>query len=325
MSGEPIKQHTVPCSYLQGFWDAPNGRKTPLYMLDVKTGDTISAVSGNMTMEKDFYTIYGKNWEKDYSIEKFFGAAIESKIPWLVQKISDFGTLSKEEIKTLSEFVTFQEMRSTSRRKWDGIQEWEMIAHSIRTIQYNLHTLEEQKQSLARFLQEYFHYTAKDAELTDMISRVENWEKITFESRNQTLAMMLSLAPEMARILRSRQWVFLHSTKQHPFIVSDYPIYLQAISNVPSFWSSPGYATADFISFPISKHCYLMAWDLIWDHQLPHHVRVSDPKIIRMFNGCTAWWTDRWLIGSSDLLLKSIHKYVKSTDEAFDKKHQKKK
>lgn len=304
------KQHTVPSSYLKWFWDKPNWRKTELFVLNIKNWNINLTFSWDVTIEKDFYTIFLKNWEKDYLIEDFFSNTIEKTIHKIIDKINKRETLTNQEKIDLSEFIAFQEMRSIKRREIDSPQEWSFLKLVIRSIFENLEKHIERKDSLKKFLKSYYNYSATENELEEFISKANNWEEIIFEPRIHNIRIMLELAPRMAKIIRMRQWIFIHSSKERPFIVSDYPIYLHPLWDGKWIRSSPGYGTTEYIWFPISKTCYMILWNMIWIHQIPSHQDIQNLWMIKMFNLQTAYWTSKSLIWCNDKLLKRINKDI---------------
>lgn len=309
------KQHTVPSSYLKWFWNTLNWRKTWLFVLNRKNWNIALTTSWNLTIEKDFYTIFWENWEKNYIIEDFFSKTIEKTIPIIIEKINKKETLTNQDKIDLSEFMAFQEMRSITRRKIDSPQEWDVLKLAIRWIFENLKEYNERKDSLKRFLKSNYNYNATEKELEDFIFKADNWENILFEPRKHNMMIMLELAPKIAKYIRIRQWSFCHSSKERPFIVSDFPIYLHPLWNWKWLLSSPWYLTAKFIWFPISRNCYMIAWDKIWFHQIPFYTNITDLWMIKMFNLQTAYLTSKSLIWCNDKLLKKINEDILKYDK----------
>lgn len=316
-----IRQHTVPSSYLQWFWNKPNWRKTELFILNIKNWNINPTFSWDVTIEKDFYTLFLENWEKNYFIEDFFSNTIEKSIPKIVNKINKMEKLTNQDKIDLSEFIAFQEMRSITRREIDSPQEWNLLKLAIRSIFENLEEYNERKDSLKRFLKLNYDYSATEVELDDFIFKADNWEDILFEPRKHNMQVMLKLAPRIAEIIRMRQWIFLHSSKDRPFIVSDFPVYLRPLWDWKWFLSSPWYLTTEFIWFPISRNCYMIAWNKIWFHQIPFHSDISDLGMIKQFNLQTAYLTSKSLIWCNDKLLKKINEVVLKYDKIYNEKY----
>lgn len=317
------KQHTVPSSYLKWFWNNSNWRKTELFVLNIKNWNINLSFSWDLTIKKDFYTIFWENWEKNYVIEDFFSNTIEKSIPQIVNKINKRENLINQEKIDLSEFIAFQEMRSITRREIDSPQEWNLLKLAIRCIFENLEDENERKDSLKNFLKFNYNYSATKEELNDFILKTENWENILFEPRKHNMQIMLKLAPKIAEIIRMRQWIFFHSSKKRPFIVSDYPVYLNPLWDWKYFFSSPWYLTTEFIWFPISRNCYMVAWNKIWFHQIPFHNNIQDLWIIKMFNLQTAYLTSKSLIWCNDKLLRKINEDVLKYDKVYNEKYKK--
>lgn len=310
---KPVRQHTVPCSYLQGFWKKPNWRDTELFMLNVQDWKPMKGKASSMTIINDFYTLKWVNGEKNYMIEDFFACYVEKGFSKVVAKIEKKENLTNDEMEYISQFIIFQEMRSKRRRDWDIEQTF--VSMFIREIVVHCETQEDRLMGIKNALKEYYTYTATDDEALIMLEKFHKQEKILFEPREHFMKEMITVAPGIAKYIRMKQWVFLHAPKNRSYIVSDYPIYLHAWDKC-LFWS-PWYGTADFVWFPISKKVYLMPWDMVGIHQAPWHKLVKDCKIVQLLNYCTAYLTDRWLIWEDGALLSSVHKKVSEMDRQF--------
>lgn len=315
------KQHTVPSSYLQGFWNIPNWRKTELFMLNVQNQKLNKTLSWTVTMEKDFYTIFWKNWERDLTIEDFFSNTIEKEIPLIVKKIKRKDSLNKKDKVNLANFIAFQELRSITRREIDTQQNWDFLKMAIRSIIQNLENHHDRKESLQRFIKKHFNYDLQNIEADNYIQSTIKWENIQFEPRLNNMVNMLELAPKIWEIIYSRQWFFIHTPKDRPIIVSDYPIYLHPLWNSKWIFNSPGFLTTDFIGFPISKNCYMICWEILRKQQIPIHTNISDIKMIRLFNYQTAYYTNKNILWCNDKLLNRINKDIIKMDLKLKKEN----
>lgn len=301
----PIKQHTVPCSYLSGFSFDPSWRDSVIETYNFKTNESKSLKVNTVTIEKNFYTLYDDHGNPDFSIEYFFSKYIESWIKEIVRKIEWHIYLTDDERLYLAEFMTFQEMRSTFRRSWDWVQKAEMIKMIGRSVLENLEDQWERLRSFRRSVWKELWISLSDVECADLLEKVDQWWEINVIDKEWSLRAMIELAPKMARYLLQRRWQFIEAPRWWRFITSDYPLYLHRDRDMPKFYWV-WYATAEYIGFPISKNIYLMAHQPDPEYLIPIYWTLINPHQIRELNLVTAQWVDKWLMGANGVLVNTI-------------------
>lgn len=307
MKKPPKRQHLIPSSYLEWFWVKRNGRETELFIIDLKENWKIRKdISWNLTIEKDFYTLEWKNWEKDYWIENFFANFVEWDIKRIIFKINNKEDITIEEKLYIARFVVFQEMRSKPRRIQDSKWNWDFIKLSLDSIYKHLNTEEDRFESMRKTMMEHEDYDPSLTEFRGWCKKFENNEKILFENKRELLSM-IKIAPEIADLLMKRQWIFWHISDDRSFVTSDYPVYLDS-KFTTWFFSSPWYLNAEYVWIPISRWCYLQMKEFIGYQYRPIHQDLTDLKYIKGFNFLTSHLSHRWIIWSSQSLLESIWK-----------------
>lgn len=121
MWDNPVKQHTVPCSYLQWFCDKINSRDSrdsKITQYIVKQDKVIPEIKiSNCSIIKDFYTFIDKDWNLNYEIENWFWIDIES-INHIIKKINDKIKLNDNELANISVFIWFQSFRTAWSNDW---------------------------------------------------------------------------------------------------------------------------------------------------------------------------------------------------------------
>jgi len=330
MSGQPKRQHTVPCSYLRWFSNNPyewdNGRSSIVYTYDIKEEKWMYRSVDSATIQKDIYTLVDKEWSKSYFVEDFLGERIE-KIAHIIEKIDKKENLQQSEIEQLALFITFQEMRSQSRREIDKSNDEDLLKHILNSCFSHCNNQTDLEQSIANSVATYFPDCKLECSIQDVIEKFPKGEKISLNTQNRSIRNMMAMAPEMAKLLIMRPWLIMHISGTRSFITSDYPLYLDWERNAIY---SPGYGTADHIEMALSKKSYLIMYspfdkglDFHWKE--PHTVKniyqdVVDPKLIRLMNYATAYATNRRLIGNDKELVESIHKTIKKLDEDYKNK-----
>ncbi len=307
-SNPPIRQHTVPCSYLSWFSDVPSWRDSVIEIYDIKKQETRTSKVSGVTIEKDFYTLYDDDWNPDYRIEHFFAEYVESGIRDIVDKIEKHKWLSLNDRKYLSEFIAFQEMRSTFRRNWDWKQKAKMVELIWKSYLENMDEWEERSIRFTKNLKEELWISISNEKGIEILQKIYNWEDFEIIDKEWSIRN-LWLAPEIAELILHRKWFFIEAPKWGRFITSDYPVFLKWDPTFSNFYGV-GYWTAIYIGFPISKNVYLMAQDLQASIVDPEYLKFIEPNMIRELNLCTAQWGHKWIMWPNKKYLEVIFQRV---------------
>lgn len=144
MNNVPIKQHTVPNSYLLRFADS----RGFTWVYDRKLKELRNQPTKDTTIEKNYYTFTQRSGNKLYNLEKMFANIIEAHYNPIVDKLSQGQELLLDEYGYLCAFAAFQWTRTTaSRRNFDYATE--EFAKLI--MKMNFRTPEVSKSSIDRY------------------------------------------------------------------------------------------------------------------------------------------------------------------------------
>lgn len=307
-TNDPIRQHTVPCSYLTWFTDVPSWRDSLIEIYDIKKAETRTSKISSVTIEKNFYTLYDDDWNPDYAIEHFFADYVESGIKDIVNKVENHHPLTLKDRVYLSEFIAFQEMRSTFRRSWDDKEMTKMVKFIWRSYLENMEEWDERSIRFAEYLNEELWIKITKEKSSEILKNIYNWEEFGIDDKEGSLRN-LWMAPEMAKLILHREWFFIEAPKWGRFITSDYPVFLKSNPSFSKIYGV-GYGTAKYIGFPISKNVYLMAQDLKDYISEPQYLKFVEPNMIRELNLCTTYWADKWIMWPNKRYLEVIAERV---------------
>ncbi len=273
MINNPIKQHTVPCSYLRFFWIKDKWRKTKIYSLFIKFKKIEEIPINKLSIKKDFYTIKF-NWKTTYSIEKYFSDNLENNIPWIIKKLTLNKEITNEEKILFSNFIIFQEMRSIWRRKNHNLFINEIITSIIREYYLNIKNKEERILFFQKFIKKDFYIELSINNIEQIFNSYEKGESIKLDADNLANIWMMNIAADIWKYLLNRKWEIIDITKSNSnFLVSDSPVFIE---NWFWFW------TSKYIWFPLGSHHALLITNY-WDNSI-HYSKIEDENFINIFN-----------------------------------------
>lgn len=334
MPNNPVRHHTIPCSYLWGFSNNGDWRDSMLRVYDIHTQKDRYDKVDNFWWIRNFYTIQDNQWNDIYDIETFLWENIDN-INHIIEKIDVMESLSDEEIEKLALFISFQELRTSNRFDWNNQNQIDIIKMFLRDIFYYCKTREERAQSLKNTLKAYFPTSDILGREEETIDSYEKWEEIKSNDKVNNIKQMLLFWEKISGWLLSRAWVIVHNDDNN-FIVSDYPIYLEWD------WEGPfgvWFGTAKTIWFPLSKKSYLM---MTYDCKIENtkvekqytiknvYQNIKDvldkensDKVIDWFNYQTCWCANRNIAwNDKDYLLKIINEVKEADKKYLEKKKQ---
>lgn len=321
----PVKQHTVPCDYLRGFSNIDQWRNSIVYIYDLKNEKWVYAPVNKITIIKDIYTLVSRDGSKSYKIEEFLWDHIDN-IHTIIKKVDQKEVLELDELKKLSLFIAFQELRTTSKILNDSGVDQQMLQLLMRCCIENTDSEEELIASLQNTLNTYFPDCILECSISDAIEKFHSWAQIPLNAKNRNIIDMLELAPMLSNLLMMRPRIIFHAPPGRSYVTSDYPCYLHK-DRESIYWT--WYWTADTIQIPLSKKSFLIMYSPYdkkpWEIE-PHLIKnqyqnVTDSQFIRMCNYAAVYWTERRLIWNNEALVKRIHKTIKKMDQDYKNKN----
>ena len=290
----PIKQHTVPNTYLLGFADS----KGFTWVYDREAKELRNQPTKDTTIEKDFYTFTRRDGTKLYTMEKMFADLIESKFKTIVSKLEKEEQLTPEEYGYLGAFATFQWLRTTaSRRDFDHSTE-EFAKFWMRL---NFRTPEDAKRSLDR----YEKGTGKKLGVTPE-------EAVKFAHGNFKVKVpqeyhikhMATAYDELYKELFNLNWLVLKARANDYFVTSDNPFWVQR-RKAPPF--VPQHLSIGEITLPLtSKMCLYMH-----EKGRAFGTMFMNKEEVRKINSRTIYSSDRFIISRKRSDLVELVKYSK--------------
>lgn len=287
MPNNPIKQHTVPNSYLLRFADS----RGFTWVYDRQTKELRNQPTKDTTIEKDFYTFTKRDGTKLYNMEKMFADLIEGKFNQIVRKLEKEEQLTPEEYGYLGAFATFQWVRTTaSRRNFDYATE----EFTKFWIKLNFRTPEDAKRSLDR----YEKGTGKQAGITpEEAMKFTQSNFIVKVPKEYHIKHIATSYDNFYKELFDLNWLILMAKDNDYFITSDNPFWVQR-RKAPPF--VPQHLSIGEITLPLTpKMCLYMH-----GKGRAFGTMFINKKEVRQINFRTIFASDRFIISRkrSDLV-----------------------
>ncbi len=308
-------QHYIPQFYLREFTDpeTPNGYEPYVWKYEHESKKWKKKSPKNIASKPDFYSFIDREGKRRDEIEKGL-SIIEGKTASIYRdKICTRQCLTNQEKATIAEFIILMVTRVPS---FHNIVDSSTSEMAIRMMEM----YKTRPDAVKKFKEEYERDIGK--KLPDDFD--ESWldpsrYKIS-ATKSFLLQMMVSLS-EIAKIIFTMSWTFLHTTEKAWFITSDSPFKMRnPQSNSP--WYGHGFMYQGIeVTIPLSKQiCLLATWKKgLWPHidvpqlvveELNHdRIEASDKFIISPQN---------YFIGSQFLHVKQIqHQHQKHQCQTF--------
>lgn len=294
MVNNPIKQHTVPNTYLLGFADS----RGFTWVYDRQTKKLRNQPTKDTTIKKDFYTFTKRDGTKLYTMEKMFADLIESKFKTIVNKLEKEEQLTPEEYGYLGAFATFQWLRTTaSRRDFDHATE-EFVKFWMRL---NFRTPEDAQRSLDR----YEKGTGKKLGVTpeQAIKFTHDDFKVKIPQEYHIKQMATAYA-DLYKEIFDLNWMILKARDNDYFITSDNPFWVQRRKAPPLV---PQHLSLGEITLPLApKMCLYMhgkgrAFGSMYINK----------KEVKAINCRTMYSSDRFIISRKRNVLVELVKFSK--------------
>lgn len=288
MPNSPIKQHTVPNSYLLRFADS----RGFTWVYDRKTKELRNQPTKDTTIEKDFYTFTPPDGSKNYTLEtKVFAEIIEKNINPIIRKIENEEQLTQKEYGYLCAFVTFQWLRTTaSRRDFNyGTEEFAKFWMKL-----NFRTPEDAKRSINRYEKD----TGKKLGVTpEQATKFVNENFRVKVPQEHHIQFMATAFNDFYKELFNLNWLVLEAKDNDYFLTSDNPFYVQR-RKAPPFM--PQHLSIGEITLPLTpKLCLYMH-----GKGRMFGTMVISKKEVEQINYRTIYGSDRFIISRkrSDLI-----------------------
>lgn len=295
---EKKKQHVVPKIYLKWFCN----KKWLLNFFDKQTWEYKEQTPEKVWRINHFYTLFWKNWEKDFTIEDFFWKEIENDIWKVFSKIENKEFLLKDDKDKLAKFITFQFLRTEVFRNWVNKDikydmEWNhsIICSNDEYLNAHINKYEEKTWEIFPLSKDEYKNIYKNYEL-----------KI---SNTPSLKSMIELSNKLYPLFRNKNWYFFISPDNSNFITSDNPFFTINISNKKSPFGSWWFLNKSLWSYiTITKNiCLHFDWNLIkWEWNIIY--TKIDRNSIKSYNSLIASCSYRYIIWKDRKLIESIIK-----------------
>lgn len=246
MGNEPVKQHTVPNSYLLKFADT----RGFTWVYDRKLKELRNQPTKDTTIEKDYYTFTQRSGKKLYTLEKTFANIIEAKFNPIISKLEKGEELLRDEYGYLCAFVAFQWVRTTaSRRDFDYATE----EFAKFWIKLNFRTPEVSKHSLDR----YEKGTGKKLGVTpEQATKFASDNFRVKVPQEYHIKYIVTSFNDFYKELFDLNWLILTAGDNDYFLTCDNPFYVQRKKAPPLM---PQHLSVGEITLPLtSKLCLYM-------------------------------------------------------------------
>lgn len=299
----PKRHHYLPQSYLRQF-----SKDDLIWVFDRQLQTFKHQLVGDTTVKRHFYSTTLKDGSRDTYLETIL-SGIETPFPSLCEKLRKAITLSPAESADLCLFTAFMMFRGPDFH--DGIQKIEgKLIHQATVAMFSSEELA--AKAIAAYNTAHPE-SSFDTDPKDLVKLVESDGFKVKIHRNRSLAMMCSIAPEIAHILATLNLSILHAGKNTSFLAVDRPTLLvptARTSPIPR-WGGLGILTPGVHKYlPIASDLLLAFEDI---GSTVKHVSI-DQKTVMYLNSCIARMTDRFLLSRDLPLLKSWVKRLQLQD-----------
>ena len=248
-------QHYIPQFYLREFTDpeTPASYEPYVWMYEHESKKWKNKSPKKIASKPDFYTFVDQEGKKHDEIEKGL-SIVEGKTASIYRdKIYTRQCLTNQERAVIAEFVTFMMIRVPSFHNRVDSSTSEMAIRMMEMYKVRPEAAkkfkEEYERDIGKKLPEEFDESWLDP-ARYKINAIKSF----------ILKMMISLS-EIAKIIFTMSWTFLHTTGKAWFITSDNPFSMRnPQSNSP--WYGHGLMSQDIkVTIPLSKQtCLLATW-----------------------------------------------------------------
>lgn len=284
MNRNPVRQHTIPKTYLKHFSE----NKDTIYLYDLDKKEIRQQSISSVSIIKDFYTVVDVDeQEKKYDLEHFLADSIEPIYNPTIQYIEDNQLLiNKEEF---SYFIAAQYLRSPRIKK--------QILNEIYDAVINGKSGEIFKNEDIKIFRNEFILDGNTLALKEFLQQREENEGISIIAEIDESCYgqyFVKIISKLAKSISEKNWGFLNPPKKRSFITCDNS-YIRA----DAYGGNIGWINGDI--FILSKNLALVIGDIEgW-----YDINLNDVKLI---NTHTVHNADRYVFSHSSELLNRFAK-----------------
>lgn len=212
----PIRQHTVPESYLKRF----AGEDGMLHLFDRRTKQFRREKPKQISVIKDYYTVEGEGGSKSYEIERNLAEGIENDIAPVFERLSNGDTLQTDDLAKLHAFMAIQSTRGPAFR--DAVENVESAM--LNEIYHMMFADKDRLSQVMKTAGPLPEGTMTTEELFDGYKKFGH--KMELQARPaRSLAVMVNIARERCRQVAPFQDLSIfRAPRDTLFVVTDIPI-----------------------------------------------------------------------------------------------------
>ncbi|MEC1406880.1 DUF4238 domain-containing protein [Bacillus halotolerans] len=285
MNRNPVRQHTIPKTYLKHFSE----NQETIYLYDLNKEEIRQQSIASVSIVKDFYTVVDVDeQEKLYDLEHFLAESIEPIYNPTIQHLEDNQFLiNKEEF---SYFIAAQYLRSPRIKK--------QILNEIYDAVINGKSGEIFKDEDIKIFRKEFIQDGNTLTLKEFLQQREENEGISIIAEIDDSCYgqyFVKIISKLAKAISEKNWGFINPPKKRNFITCDNS-YIRA----DAYGGNIGWINGDI--FILSKNLALVIGDIEgW-----YDINLNDVKLINTHAVLNA---DRYVFShSSELLNRFVRK-----------------
>ncbi|MDD2901780.1 MAG: DUF4238 domain-containing protein [Syntrophales bacterium] len=294
---QPKRHHYLPKFYLEYFCKDGN-----LCVFDRKTKEFRNQTPVNTALKSNYYSFKDSEGKKLTDIEQLL-SQIEGNAKNVFEKAINNEDITAEEKEHPSLFIAFMMNRVPDFEKSVN----KVYEHTIKSTLKMIYSDEKRVQTtLDEFEKEHGEKLGLSAEELVEFHKGDNIKVII--DRIKSLQLMIDISFKIFHFFTQMDWLFLHAPQETSFITSDNPVVLVPPEDFPKGPYGIGILFKGVRKlFPISQTTCL----IMLDHGdlLAHHK--TDKQTVRNINLNVALYTERFLIGRDELLIKNIVRKTK--------------
>lgn len=294
---KPKRHHYLPQFYLQYFCKDGN-----FWIFDRKTKEFRSQTPKNTALKSNYYTFKNSKGNKVTEIEHLL-SQIEGNAKCIIEKVINWENITPQEKENLSLFIAFMMNRVPDFEKSVN----KVYEHTIKSTLKMMYSDPKRVQAtLDEFERERGEKLGLSAEELVEFHKGDNIKVII--DRVKSLELMIDISFKIFHFFKQMDWLFLHSPQEASFITTDNPVVLVPSEKFPKGPYGMGILFPGVRKvFPISQSTCLIMYD--HGELLLHHK--TNKQTVRNINLNVAQFTERFLIGRDELLIKNIVRKTK--------------
>lgn len=303
------RQHYLPQFYLKEFTDpeTPKGQEPYLWIYKYESRKWEKKAPRNIACKPDFYTVIGQQGKRWDGIEDAL-SVVEGKTASVYRsKVYNREFLESEEKAVIAEFVALMMVRVPRFLNMIDSLMSKALTRMMRICFARPEGIKELKK---------WYKKSKGKEMPENfdMSRLDPSRYKISISKSFLLKMIIKPIRQVANIIYSMTWTFLHTTEQAWFITSDSPFFMWNPKSKLA-WYGHGLIFPDIeVSVPFSRQICLLA---TWKKKMPEHIDVGQDAVkVLNYNRIVA--SEKFLISPQNDFIAS--RYLEYKTEGKNKK-----